>query len=241
MNSSELKGFLTGLMFGDGYIDKGITKRSFRIKTIYQDFAEQIKKNFDDCNVFTTSVKFHKGYIKDNVNHKDSYEVFVKAHPYFVKKYHHFYDDYKNRIASKESLNWLTPMGLAYWYMSDGYICLVGKTKGFIRDRRVDICTDRYNLETINFLIDMLYNNFNIKCSLIKRDKFYRIRIKRESYLTFYNLIFPYVDNIPSMRYKLYFGFNNKPNWMTEEMWKYQNKLRSATALTNNVEGKDIV
>ena len=77
MNSSELKGFLTGLMFGDGYIDKGITKRSFRIKTIHQDFAEQIKENFDGRNVFSISIKSHNGYTKDNVNHKKCYEVCI--------------------------------------------------------------------------------------------------------------------------------------------------------------------
>lgn len=32
MNSSELKGYLTGLIVGDGYIDKGVTKRAFEIK-----------------------------------------------------------------------------------------------------------------------------------------------------------------------------------------------------------------
>lgn len=241
MNSSELKGFLTGLMYGDGFIEKGVTKRSFKIKTIYKDFAEKIKSNFDECNVFETKIFFHNGYTKNNVNHKDWYELSIKSHPYFAKKYHHFYDDYKNRIASKESLNWLTPMGLAYWYMSDGYICLVGKTKGFIRDRRIDFCTDRYSLETINKMREMLMKKFNISTSIIKRNNFYRIRIKKESYLTFYQLVSPYIIEIPSMHYKLYLGYNIKPDWIPEEIWEIQNKLKSAIALTDKAEGKDIV
>ena len=32
MNSSELKGYLTGLIVGDGCIGKGVTKRTFEIK-----------------------------------------------------------------------------------------------------------------------------------------------------------------------------------------------------------------
>lgn len=40
MNSSELKGYLTGLIIGDGTIGKGITKRSFAIKSICKDFID---------------------------------------------------------------------------------------------------------------------------------------------------------------------------------------------------------
>lgn len=238
MKASELKGFLTGLMFGDGYIDKGVTKRRFEIKTIYKDFAEKIKEEIDSCNSFKCFIIFRKGYIdKNNVNHKDNWCVNIKSCPYFAKKYHHFYDDYKKRTASKEAMEWLTPMGLAYWYMSDGYICLVGKTKGFIRDRRIDFCTDRYDYNTVARFIKMLKNRFDIESSVIKRNNTYRIRIRQKSYKNFYNLIFPYVNEIPSMRFKLYFGYSSKPNWMNEEMWEYQNKLKSAIALTSNVEG----
>lgn len=236
MNSSELKGFLTGLIYGDGYIDGGTTKRSFKIKNIDKNFIQKIEEELKSCTNFTITVKnfpFRIG--KDGTHHKEYWELSIKAHPYFAKKYHHFYDDYKHRIASKESLKWLTPMGLAYWYMSDGYICLVGKTKGFIRDRRIDICTDRYSIETINQMRNMLLNRFNLKTSLIKRGKFYRIRIIRESYLDFYNLVFPYL--IPSMQYKLYFGYNTKPEWMTEEMWNIQSELKSAIALPDKAEG----
>ena len=43
MNSSELKGYLTGLIIGDGHIDKGITKRAFEIKNTHFDFIQKIK------------------------------------------------------------------------------------------------------------------------------------------------------------------------------------------------------
>lgn len=238
MNSSELKGFLTGLMFGDGYIDKGVTKRRFEIKTIYKDFADKIKELLDSCNCFDTFILYTKRYTdKNNVNHKQNWCVNIRSCPYFAKKYHHFYDDYKKRVISKEAIEWLTPMGIAYWYMSDGYICLVGKTKGLIRDRRVDFCTDRYDYNTVVRLQEMFKKRFDIETSLIKRDNFYRIRIKKASYKKFYDIVFPYVNDIPSMRFKLYFGYALKPNWMDEEMWAYQNELRSVIALTDKAEG----
>ena len=227
MNSSELKGFLTGLMFGDGYIDKGITKRRFEIKTIHKDFADKIKELVDSCHTFDTRIVYKKAYTgKDGTNHKEHWCLNIYSCPYFVKKYHHFYDDYKNRIASKEAMQWLTPMGLAYWYMSDGYVCLVGKTKGIIRDRRIDFCVDRYDYDTILRFSDMLKNKFNIETSIVKRDKFYRLRIRRNSYPVFLNLVTPFIQEIPSMEYKLYLGYNKQPDWMDDEMWSYQNKLK---------------
>jgi hypothetical protein len=48
MKSSELKGYLTGLILGDGTIDKGTTKRAFRIKSINFDFIDKIEKDLKD-------------------------------------------------------------------------------------------------------------------------------------------------------------------------------------------------
>lgn len=224
MNSSKLKGYLTGLIFGDGYIDKGVTKRAFCIKSINKDFIDKIEKDLISCTNFTIIRKTNLAY----ENHKENYELRIKAHPYFAKKYHHFYGDKKERIASKESLNWLNDVGLANWYMCDGYITLVGKTKGYIRSRRIELCTDRYELSTIQKMQQALKKNFNIECSIIKRDRFYRLRIKTESYKIFINLVRPYIVN--SMLYKLYLGYEQKPKWMDDNMWEYQVYLKSAIA-----------
>lgn len=228
MNSSELKGFLTGLMFGDGYIDKGVTRRALRIKSIHRDFLDFIKSELETSTNFSISIKWHPDRKTKECTHKAYWELSTKAHPYFVKKYHHFYDDYKHRIASSESLSWLNEIGLANWFMSDGYTCLVGKTKERIRDRRVEIATDRFTSDTVDAMTKMLHTRFGIKCSKIKRGNRYRIRILKDGYGVFYRIVSPYI--VESMRYKLYFGYEKKPDWMNDEIWEEQNKLRSATA-----------
>jgi hypothetical protein len=43
------------------------------------------------------------------------------------------------------------------------------------------------------------------------------------------------------MRYKLYLGYEQQPIWMSDNMWNIQNSIKSAIALTSNVEGNDIV
>ena len=235
MNSSELKGYLTGLIIGDGCIESGITKRAFAIKSINYNFIKKIEADLKSCTIFNINIRHTPEHFSYGCNHKESWELRIKAHPYFAKKYHHFYDDNRNRIISKEAMSWLTPNGLANWYMSDGYVCLVGKTKGIITNRRMDICTDRYSLETIEKLSNLLYDKFEIHTSIVKRERFHRIRISNRSYINFINLIRPYV--VRGFEYKLYLGYEQKPIWMSDDFWNYQQNLNSAIALTSNVEG----
>ena len=235
MNSSELKGFLTGLILGDGCIDKGVTKRAFSIKSIDFKFIEYIEKQVKSVNTFKSLIKYTPEHYSCGCNHKESWEYKIYAHPYFNKIYHYFYNDTKHRKIYRKTLEWLNPIGLANWFMSDGYICLVGKTKGNIKSRRLDICTDRYYKEDVELMASFLKHKFNLNVSVIKRNNTYRLRINKSSYEDFISLIYPYV--IPSMYYKLYLGYTTKPEWMSDIFWKKQQSLLSAVTLTSNVEG----
>lgn len=235
MNTSELRGYLTGLIIGDGHIDSGITKRAFRIKSVNKDFIEQIYKDISSCNTFKSYILHSNSKIdKNNVKHKESWEFVIKAHPYFSKKYHNFYDDYKKRHITKNAINWLTPNGLANWYMSDGYVCLVGLKNGNVTNRRIDICTDRYSLDNINMICKELFKKFDIEFCPVKRGNFYRIRLRTKDYCKFINIIKPYV--VPSMLHKLYLGYQKQPKWMSDSDWEFQNSI-SAIALASKVEG----
>lgn len=235
INSSELRGFLTGLILGDGYIDKGVRKRSFSIKSINKEFIDYISKCLDKVTNFQWFVRHKPAYYAAGCAHKESWEFVVKAHPYFSKIFHYFYDDRRHRKIQSKTLSWLTPRGLANWYMSDGYVCLVGKTKGTIIDRRVDICTDRYFKEDVILMTTLLKKKFNIDASIIRRNCTYRLRINKSSYEDFFNLISPYV--VPSMYYKMYLGYENKPSTFSDEFWEFQQSLISATTQTDNAVG----
>ena len=234
MYSSELKGYLTGLLIGDGSIGRGVTKRSFEIKSIHKDFIDQIYNDLRACTNFSMRITFVPAHFSSGCHHKDSWTLTVQAHPYFNKKYHHFYDDRRKRHLSKEAASWLTPRGIANWYMSDGYICHVGKAKGVVKNRRIDFCTDRYDMVSIQRLQKTLLQ-FGIETSVIKRDKFFRIRVKSNSYEAFILLIAPFV--VPSMRYKLYLGYDQRPKWMSDECWQIQKGLNSAITQTGQAVG----
>lgn len=235
MNSSELKGYLTGLIFGDATIDNGITKRALRIKSINKDFIDKIENDLNSCTNFDISVRHFDAEFKNGCNHNEYWELYIKAHPYFAKKYHHFYTDERKRRASKESLNWLNEVGLANWYMSDGYVCLVGKNRGNIYNRRIEIATDRYDINTIESMQKMLKEKFNISTSIVHRGKTSRIRVLTESYENFINIVYKHLTD--SFKYKAYLGYNYQPKWMSDELWNLQKNLHSAIALTSKVEG----
>lgn len=230
-SSSELRGFVTGLILGDAIIDKGVSKRALTFVSINKDFVEYAKNVFDSITPFKSYIKEKEAYTKNGVHHKKYYVFRIIAHPYFNKLYHYFYDDFRHRKIYAKTLSWLNPIGLANWYMSDGYVCLVGKTKNYIYNRRIDICTDRYCKEDIELAIQYLKKQFDINCNIIKRGNFYRIRIKSNSYEKFINIIKPYI--VPSMLYKLYLGYNNKPDNLSDEAWEYQKYLLSAITLPN--------
>lgn len=235
MKSSELKGFLTGLLIGDGSINKGVTKRAFEIKSINKFFIDKIKDELESCTCFKCNVKYVPEHFSSGCNHKESWTLRVEAHPYFNKIYHKFYDDFRHRRITKYTPKYITPYGVAMWFMSDGYVCLVGKSKGIIKNRRVEFATDRYSELEVSNLKKMMLYKFNIKCSVIKRGNYYRLRVQKDSYQDFINLIFPYL--IPSMYYKIYLGYEQKPIWMSDEIWNLQCYIKSAITQTDSSVG----
>lgn len=236
MNSSELKGYLTGLILGDGSIDKGVTKRSFRIKSINHDFIDKIERDLKDTTPFTIDVILVEASYKNGVSRRPYKELKIKSHPYFNKKYNFFYDDFRNRRITKESLNWLTPEGIANWYMSDGYIVHVGKNSGEIKDRRVELATDRYSPDDVKQIQQFFEDTYNFKTSLVKRKHgVYRIRFSLLSAQYLFLMINEYIT--PSFQYKLNLQYTYHPKWMSDDYYRLMMKLQSAETQTNNAVG----
>lgn len=230
MKSSELKGYITGLILGDAYIDKGVRKRAFRMKSINTDFAEKVLA--DLTAYFDMSIKYHEGSVRGGVNRKPYAEVYSKAHPYFAKKYPYFYDDYRNRRITKESLNALTPAGIANWYMSDGYIVHVGKQSGNVKYRRVELATDRYSKRDVEKAARYFEDVYGFKMSLVKRKtNVYRLRFSMESAQRLFVMIHPHV--VPSMLYKINLNVPYRPKWMSDEYFDLMNEITEREAPHN--------
>lgn len=235
MNASELRGYLTGLILGDASLSSGIKKRAMVIESTNQEFINQIQSDLSSCTNFKITVTESKA---DDPRVKKYWKLRITSHPYFAKKYHHFYDDKRHKIASREALSWLSTKGLANWYMADGYIVHLGKKSGKITGRLVEINTDKYDEQTVRRMCEMLSERFGILATADNHGNgSYRIRIRMESYERFFKLIKNYVCE--SMKWKLYLGYEKQPIWMSDKFWNYQEELGSAIAQQSL--GEDIV
>lgn len=236
MNSTQLRGFLTGLILGDGTIDKGTTKRAFRIKSINFDFIDYIEYTLKNITNFKVKTKEIVPKDRKDANRQPYKELTIQSHPYFSKLYHEFYDDYRNRRITNRALNWLNIEGLSNRYMSDGYIVRVGITKGNVTDRRVEIATDKYTESDVQKVANYITNKLGYECWPYHRNKdMYRIRF---SLLSAQNMLYDIKDYVvPSMEYKLDMYYNYRPKWMCEEYYLLMQRLESARTLTDNAEG----
>ena len=228
MKSTQLKGYLTGLILGDGHIDKGKTKKSFSIKSINFDFIHKIEKDLEFTN-FKIRVRTFPPSIINGVSRRSYKELTIRAHPYFVKMYPNFYNDTRGRVITEDYLDRLNEEGLANWYMSDGYIVHVGKTKGKIVDRRVELCLDRYTSEDVDKVIKYFTNTLGYRVHKVRRKiGVYRIRISLLDSQDFFIRILKHIT--PSMMYKLDLKYDYQPRWMCDEYFSLMNKIDKRVA-----------
>ena len=89
---------------------------------------------------------------------------------------------------------WLTPQGLAYWYMDDGSI-KSGQSKGVIFN------THGFSCEDVQRLIAVLQESFQLHASIRHQKDGDQIYVSGRSYERFRQLVDPFVIN--EMRYKI--------------------------------------
>lgn len=82
----------------------------------------------------------------------------------------------------------------AYWYINDQ--AMKWKNKSL----NVRFCTDNFSVTEVNTLINVLQENYKLKCCKQKKQSNFRIYISSDSYNTLTDLIFRFF--IPSMTYK---------------------------------------
>jgi LAGLIDADG DNA endonuclease family len=89
-------------------------------------------------------------------------------------------------------LSLLTPLALAHWVMQVGSR---GTSKGLY------LCTDSFTSDDVKRLSQYLINKYDIKCSIHKAGKNYRIYILVQSIETIKFIILPFMHK--TMTYKL--------------------------------------
>ena len=148
---------------------------------------------------FSSLSKFSS--LLDKRINKVYYSVTANTRQFPIFNYYHslFYNSEGKKIVPSNIGDLLSPRGLAYRLIDDGYC-----------DRyTIYLCTDSFTIEEVELLIKVLYSNFGLVATLQKRDtiarKTRRVRFsgKAENLNLFRSLVLPYF--ISSMTYKLFF------------------------------------
>lgn len=131
-------------------------------------------------------------------------------HPKYTELYKRFYHENK-KCLDEYLVKMLTPLSLAIIYMDDGTRGRHGKTStsGGAKSDSFYLCTQNFDYANNLLLKKSLKINFDLQWNTgrVGRSKkgtvLYRLRLRNKDNDKFIEIIKPYVDQVPSMNYKL--------------------------------------
>lgn len=204
LNSTELRSFFYGTLLGDSYIHNHV----FYCKQVSKDLidfkAKIVQQYLPDSHV---RVNEYEAYTdKNNVHHQKYWCISAKGE--YIKKLEQLFYPNGKKVLPSNVINKLTPLGLAMWYADDGTTILVGKNNGYVRSRRVQLCTDCFSQEELTQCIQE-FSKINYAPTLLKRnEKIYRLQFERFERQKLLVEMSPYFYNyFPSLLYKLDLGY----------------------------------
>lgn len=184
---------LIGLLLGDGCLETANGGRTYRLK-IEQSQSHQayVQHLYEVFKEWVLTPPRHREVVSKG--HKSENWVFqTVSHGAFRFYAQQFYVGGKKRVP-KLIDHWLTPRGLAYWFMDDGSI-KSKESKGMILN------TQGFNRQDVERLAGVLQNLFGLGTKVRNQTEGCQIYISGDSYERFVELTSPYI--IEEMRYKI--------------------------------------
>lgn len=190
--SKEVKEIIFGSLLGDAKLElppRGLNARLGFIQSLdKKDYFLSVLNSLEElCSIKYRIVSY---FDKRTQKTYSNLNFWTKSLPVLNEFYFNFYVD-KVKIVPLD-LTLLTPIALAHLIMQDG---AKGTCKGLY------ICTDSFTYADVERLSQYLSQIYNIKCSIHKAGKNYRIYILAKSVDQIKNLILPFLHK--SFYYKL--------------------------------------
>ena len=225
--SKEQKSLLIGLLLGDGTISS-----NYVFKLSHSEAQREfLEWKIDLLNKFGFKNNGVKEYISTcgyNKGNKVLYSQ-MSLNPTIKALRRTVYTPKKH--ITRRLLNWLTPIGLAIWYMDDGCINVnTSKQRSSIQHTiKIATCVD---LDTAQVVIDYFKEVWDVQFRPFKEGKgTYSIASSTESdCAAFIQIIRPYIEQVPSLLYKIRDNF-------TKEEFIAQQKAGSEVRDTLEIEG----
>lgn len=172
---------LLGTLLGDGYLRIGEN-----CVNASGHFAHSRKqRNYciwkgQKLSRFCSNPKDEEEFDKRTQKTYYSTRVRILAHPLITKIYNMFYSDGRKHI-NEEILNNIDSLGLAVWFMDDGYYY----HEGF------GIATNCFSIEELQLIVKILKNKFNLEFRIQSSNN--TIRLLKRDVPKFIELIKPYI------------------------------------------------
>lgn len=190
---NDLRQLLIGSLLGDGCFCSvgGRTKNMCLSIAHSEKQKEYIKYKWNILNKYnlvSPIVEYHinnKRYLRELVG----YSFKTKLHPIFTDIRNKYYDSHGHKRVFKEFVKDIDALGLAIWYMDDGYV-----TKN-----SCILSTCSFTLEEQSLLANILLDKFGLHFTVGKHDN--SMYLQAKDFPKFVELIKDYI--IPSMQYKL--------------------------------------
>lgn len=190
--NDNIKQVILGSLLGDGYLTKiayGAKNSRLQIAHSFKqlDYLKW-KKNFFDLENLAGKLQYKRIYDDRYIpGYIDDYRFRTLSNNIFTIYRNLFYVNNK-KIIHKDSVSELDELGLAIWFMDDAHKA----TSGY------QFNTQCFTKLEVEFLIEMMENNFDIKCNYQSFDNI--MYVPARYVCRFNSIVYPYVPI--SMRYK---------------------------------------
>lgn len=193
--SPEQREALIGLILGDAHLETQNGGRTYRLKIEHgakqRDYVEHLYQMFQDW--VRTPPKEKEKFSRGGPPGQNIW-FSTLSHGSFRFYAGQFYRG-RRKIVPKLIARWLTPRGLAYWFMDDGSI-KSKQSKGLILN------TQAFARGEVARLVEVLQLKFGLQAKLRKQQDGWQIYISGRSYERFLSLVQPFL--LPSFDYKLH-------------------------------------
>lgn len=220
--TKESRNLLIALLIGDGTISNNyVFKLAHCVDQL--DYLQWKVKLLNEAGIRNNGIKSYiktKGY---NTGVPVMYSQ-LSILP-FIKVLRRVFYKPKKIIGNRKLLNRLNALGVAIWYMDDGHIN-IRKTGDKIHGFYIKISTCEPK-EQCQVIIDYFKEVWDVSFYMIhegKQEDSYSLCCGTKEGLKFIEIVKPYVEQVPSMSYKVKFDLSqreralyDKPSWSSEE------------------------
>lgn len=206
--TKESRNLLIGLLIGDGTISNNNVFKLAHSKE-QKDYLEWKLKQLKDSGIKNNGLKTYissKGYNKG----KEVYYTQLNIIPFIKVLRRVVYKPFK-KLGNRKLLNRLSAREIAIWYMDDGHINY-RKTKNKVHGFYIKIATCLPK-EELQIIIDYFKEVWNIHFYMFhegKKENSYSLCCGTKEGIKFIDVVKPYVEQVPSMRYKIEYDLSQR-------------------------------